>query len=76
MFMSVKTITIKDEVYRLISNMKREGESFSDVLRRIARKKADVMDFYGVLKDSRILEEMEKEILEERKRSVPRDVLL
>jgi hypothetical protein len=32
------------------------------------------MDFFGVLKDSKNLEEMEKEILEERKKSGFRDV--
>jgi len=74
--MSVKSITIKEEVYMQISNMKREGESFSDVLERLAKRKVDVMDFFGLLKDSEILLTMEREILEERKVQVPRDVLL
>jgi predicted CopG family antitoxin len=74
--MSVKSITIKEEVYMQISNMKREGESFSDVLERLAKRKADVMDFFGMLKDSEVLVTMEREILEERKVQVPRDVLL
>lgn len=30
-------------------------------------RKSSVMDFFGVLKDSKNLEEMEKEILEQRK---------
>jgi len=74
--MSVKSITIKEVVYMQISNMKREGESFSDVLERLAKRKVDVMDFFGLLKDSEILLTMEREILEERKVQVPRDVLL
>ncbi len=74
--MSVKSITIKEEVYMQISNMKREGESFSDVLERLVKRKADVMDFFGMLKDSEVLLTMEREILKERKVQVPRDVLL
>jgi predicted CopG family antitoxin len=73
--MSVKTITIKDDVYELLSSMKGEKESFSDLLRRLASGKMDIRSFYGVLRErDRVLEDMEKRILEERKRSVPRDV--
>ncbi len=43
-------------------------------LREKTARKSSVMDFFGVLKDSKNLEEMEKEILEERKKSGFRDV--
>ncbi|RLG99869.1 hypothetical protein DRO47_03015 [Candidatus Bathyarchaeota archaeon] len=33
--MMVKTITIRDEVYRKLLAVKREGESFSDLLNRL-----------------------------------------
>lgn len=73
--MSVKTITIKDDVYELLSSMKGEKESFSDLLRRLAMGKTDIRSFYGVLRErDEVLEDMGKRILEERKRSVPRDV--
>ncbi len=76
--MGVKTITLRDEAYRLLLEMKKEKESFSDVLLRALGKKTvkkyRVMDFFGVLKDSKNLEEMEKEILEHRKKSGLRDV--
>lgn len=76
--MGVKTITLREEAYKLLLGMKKEKESFSDVLLRALGektvKKSSVMDFFGVLKDSKNLEEMEKEILEERKKSGLRDV--
>jgi predicted CopG family antitoxin len=73
--MSVKTITIKNDVYELLSSMKGEKESFSDLLRRLASRKMDIKSFYGVLRErDRVLEDMEKRILAERKRSVLRDV--
>ncbi|MBU4373850.1 MAG: antitoxin VapB family protein [Euryarchaeota archaeon] len=76
--MGVKTITVREEAYKLLLEMKKEKESFSDVLVRVLRKKtarkSRVMDFFGVLKESKNLEEMEKEILEQRKKSEMRDV--
>ncbi len=76
--MSTKTITVREEAYNLLMELKKEKESFSDVLLRALGKKtsrkSSVMDFFGVLKDSKNLEEMEKEILEQRKKSGFRDV--
>ncbi len=76
--MSTRTITVKEEAYKSLLELKREKESFSDVLLRALGKKtvkkSSVMNFFGVLKDSKNLEEMEKEILEERKKSGFRDV--
>ncbi len=72
--MSVKTLTIRDEVYRLLLGMKKEGESFSDAILRIIKTKSSVSEFFGVLKESRALKEIEKEIMEERKKSRFRDV--
>lgn len=78
--MGVKTITVREEAYKLLLEMKMEKESFSDVLVRVLRKKtarkSSVMDFFGVLKESKNLEEMEKEILEQRKKSGFRDVCI
>ncbi len=43
-------------------------------VREKTARKSSVMDFFSVLKDSKNLEEMEKEILEQRKKSGLRDV--
>ncbi|MCZ7380208.1 MAG: antitoxin VapB family protein [Candidatus Methanoperedens sp.] len=76
--MSTKTITVREEAYNLLLELKKEKESFSDVLLRTLGKKtvkkSSVMEFFGILKDSKNLEEIEKEILEERKKSGFRDV--
>jgi len=72
--MSVKTITIKDEVYRALLEFKGEGESFSAVLMKLIKKEGSPMDFFGLLKKSSSLDEIEKEILEERKKARLRDV--
>lgn len=72
--MSVKTITIRSDVYSLLVKMKREGESFSEVLLRLIEKKSTTMDFFGALKDNPSMEELEKEILEVRKTTRLRDV--
>jgi len=39
-----KTITVKDEVYRKLLRVKREGESFSDLFDRLVEGTADSLD--------------------------------
>jgi predicted CopG family antitoxin len=36
--MGTKTISIRDDVYRLLKESKRENESFSDVIERLLKK--------------------------------------
>ncbi len=38
-YMAVKTITIREEAYRLLKSVKKPGESFSDTIIRILRRK-------------------------------------
>lgn len=45
--MATKTITIMDDVYRLLRAAKSEKESFSEVLRRKFQAKRDIMEFAG-----------------------------
>lgn len=70
----MKTIIVRDEVYRALSRMKREGESFSSVIERLLTGKRDrsleLLERYaGSLKESELLDV----IMEERKRFTVRE---
>lgn len=47
-------------MYRELAKRKREGESFSDVIERLLkRSKISVEEYFGCLRDSTLLEELE-----------------
>jgi predicted CopG family antitoxin len=53
----MKTITIRDDTYEKLVRLKRDGESFSDVIERlIEQKDFDISRYFGILKDSEVLE--------------------
>lgn len=61
MYLYVKTITIRDDVYSRLVGMKDEGESFSDVIEKLLNKKnINIKKYFGFLKDSEVLNEIEK----------------
>lgn len=49
--MPVKTITVSEDAYRALSALKRQGESFSDVIRRITRTNRSLLEFAGDWKE-------------------------
>jgi len=49
--MAVKTITVTEDAYRALATLKREGESFSDVIRRITRSNRSLLEFAGDWKE-------------------------
>ena len=65
--MSSVNISITKDVYDLLSRMKKDDESFSEVIRNMAQKK-DITKCYGLLKDyPEEMEFIEKEALKARK---------
>ncbi|KAF5431649.1 putative antitoxin, CopG family [Candidatus Methanophagaceae archaeon] len=62
--MGTKTISIREDVYETLKSMKREDESISDAVERLItkRKETDLADFFGVLKDSEVLKELEEDM--------------
>ena len=65
----MKNISLRDEVYEELSRLKREGESFSDVIIRLLRRNRErsleiLRRYAGKLKGS----DIEEIIMEERRR--------
>lgn len=46
-----KNIAIADDVYETLTKEKREGESFSDVIRRLGKRKGSLLEFAGAWAD-------------------------
>ncbi len=60
--MAHKTLTISEEAYKSLVTLKKEGESFTDVINRITGlvRKKPLKDFAGRLKDDKF----EKAVIE------------
>ncbi len=60
--MATKTLTITEDAYRLLSDNKMEGESFSEEVRRLfsEKKRKKLSDFFGILKNDK--GEMQKDL--------------
>jgi predicted CopG family antitoxin len=61
-----KTISLSDDAYELLKKIKRDGESFSDVIKRLVGKKGklmEILDLYPELSNA----EYEESIAELRK---------
>ncbi|MDD1716545.1 MAG: antitoxin VapB family protein [Methanolinea sp.] len=56
----MKTITLRDETYHSLLDMKEGDDSFSDVIDRLIRKKSrDIREYAGALSDSDVLDDLE-----------------
>jgi len=65
----MKTLTIRDETYQKLAKLKRDNESFSDVIERIIEgRQVSIEEFVGKLKNSEILKELENEWLQFRRK--------
>lgn len=49
--MAVKTVTLSADAYEALAALKRPGESFSDVVRRLTKKNRSLLEFAGAWKD-------------------------
>lgn len=57
----MKTITIRDDIYKSLRELKRSKDSFSEVIRRLLeRKNTDMSTYFGILRDSSKLDEIEE----------------
>jgi len=65
--MGTKTIGLDDEAYERLANRKREGESFSDAVKRIAGERS-LLELAGILSDEEA-ETMRETITARRDRS-------
>ncbi len=55
----MKTITLRNETYHKLLVLKENDDSFSDVIDRLVSKKnRDIREYAGVLKNSRILDDL------------------
>ena len=70
----MKNVTISDDLYENLVSMKMPGESFSNVITRLARrKKVRIDSFYGEFRGSKFLDELESEVKKNRKDSRSRE---
>jgi len=67
--MASKTISVTEDVYRLLSMMKLKSESFSEMLVRLAKKKGSLSECAGLWEDmsEEEIEELREGIKEMRK---------
>ena len=53
--MSHKTLTISEEAYEMLAELKKEGESFTELIKRITSplRKKKLSEFAGMIKDEK-----------------------
>jgi len=60
--MATKTISIREELYDILMSLKKENESFSDVIYKLTKKrKPNLRNYFGGLKDSKAIMEIKED---------------
>ncbi len=62
-----KTISLSDEAYELLKSIKRNNESFSDVIKRIVGKKGKLIDVLVLYPELSDIEEYEEAVVDIRR---------
>jgi predicted CopG family antitoxin len=70
--MARKNVAIREDVYRKLSEAKKEGESFSDLIEKLLEKRGDLLSLWGAWGDDEEVVFIETSVKETRKRSVMR----
>ena len=71
--MASKNISIRDDVYKLLRDSRRDEESFSDVIERLLKKdKIDLSEYFGALKENPLLDKLDADSKRIREMARPR----
>ncbi len=70
--MARKSVAVREDVYRKLSEAKKEGESFSHVIETLLEKRGDLLSLWGAWGDDEEVAFIETSVKETRKRSVMR----
>ena len=62
-----KTISLSDEAYELLKKVKRDNESFSDVIKRLVGKKGELSEILEMYPELKNVEEYEIAVYELRR---------
>ena len=68
----VKTITVTDDAYEALKKMKTGDESFSEVIKRVAKPTFNIRDYLGILPKDDV--ERARKALRERKAAFSKDI--
>jgi len=64
--MATKNISITEEAYKRLASLRKNNESFSELIIEVTTKKAKLSDFHGIISD-KAADTLEKSIKESRK---------
>lgn len=70
--MATKILAVREDIHRILQEMKDENESFNEVIKRLIKGKGSFLRFFDSLKESPFLDEIKEDIMKNRKQTVLR----
>jgi len=70
--MASKNLAIREDVYKKLSEAKREGESFSDVIEKLLQGRGDILSLWGAWEDDGEVAFIENSVRDMRRKTVIR----